>query len=336
MPPPSSSSPQTYYYAGPNPNAQQQQQQQQQQQDGTRDPRLPTGVQFHQMMQGLINFDWDTSIWGANEVRIKVEDMGEALTIQDKDIERALKQLIADYLVETTPAAVALMSKKKAPSELCMFLVHMLMSEEGGGAGLGPPPRVGGGGGPPTSTTTSSSISSISSSSSSSVGPLIDKMYPSLLSLMMVLQVHLEARANDAEVREDLLLRHTVMHVWRDILGVLDILLTVVQHAAHTKLVTLETPLDEWERILERKRGRVHAAEHALHVLATEEVRVNTALEPYRLRMEELHQSFDGDKQALQLTIARKAQAARILNWELDPRHMLAAHAFDVERNHSS
>jgi hypothetical protein len=64
--------------------------------------------------------------------------------------------------------------------------------------------------------------------------------------------------------------------------------------------VTLETPLDEWERILERKRGRVHAAEHALHVLATEEVRVNTALEPYRLRMEELHQSFDGDKQALQ------------------------------------
>jgi hypothetical protein len=170
-------------------------------------------------------------------------------------------------------------------------------------------------------------------SSSSSSGPVqpnefygqrLDDMYPLLLNLMMGIQVHLDVRAE--ELREEQFLRHTVVLAWRKVLGVLHTLLLVVQHAHQRGYVTLKVEPQDWERLIEEKRERVHAAMHALHALATQEVQVNTQLEPYRASLEKLHTDYDAYRQTLQLTAARKAQATSYLNWEMDVRHMLADH----------
>jgi hypothetical protein len=154
------------------------------------------------------------------------------------------------------------------------------------------------------------------------------EMYPHIMTLMKALLMHLQGHRKGLEM-EEVGMRHTILCIWRGVLGDLDALRIVVLRASELQLTDLQDMPKVWTTIIQDTLNRVHECERNMHRTEDEADRLSVSMSSYRTDLEKLHETYNEPQQRWQALKAQEKRWERALSIETSVLNIL--NAYDEE-----
>ncbi len=154
-------------------------------------------------------------------------------------------------------------------------------------------------------------------------------MYPHIMVLIKALLVHL-CQHTDEEHTDSASLRHTVLRIWRDVLGDLDALRIVLVRADELGVIVLGECPRIWTEFIRETVDHVHACQQKLHTAEEEGMALRTLLLERQKALNELAVRFDDPLHKFQMIQAERARLQDALDETTNVRSVLRSYNVGV------
>jgi hypothetical protein len=297
---------------------------------------LPTLDEFPEIVRRLQTFDWDQRIIAYDGFRMHRTPLPaaasaaaaaqqhhyyhentyamphEALSAADHLVTLTLQQLCTHYLGRppSVPSSRGAGGKGGAPAELPEYIQNQYKGTEYlnnkdltdylkrvlmGTTGV------------PYMSSTQKAILERPIEFSQDVRDRMVNMYPHIMVLIKALLVHL-CQHTDEEHSDSASLRHTVLRIWRDVLGDLDALRIVLVRADEMHVIDLGECPRIWTEFIRETVDHVHACQQRLHTAEEEGMGLRTLLLERQKALNELAVRFDDPLHKFQMIQAERAR----------------------------